>query len=290
MGAVVCWALLAPSVILAVQSMDPWLALFFSFLFSSLFLAVATLVSGRRERLLGFLSRQGIRNLALGVYGIAGYHFLYSLAFDLAPRAETNSLNYLWPLLTVLFGMWAERSLFRRRAVSGALVGFAGAVLVIVGGKGMQLDPADALGYACAVAAAVVWASYSVWLSQRKLETISSNFVFNAATCAIAGLYAVVSRRFRLPSAEETLGLVFIGAVPLTGGFLFWQEGLNHGDPTLLGNLSFLIPFLSSLFLYLLTDVALPSTALAGLVLIVLGAWLGIGGRLRLEEPPSASA
>ena len=283
LGAVVCWSLLASSVVLAVRAMDPWLTLFYSLGFSSLFLAMATLATGRWKRLAEFRGEQGLRSLALGVYGIAGYHFCYYLAFTLAPRAETNTLNYLWPLLTVVLGMLIDRSLFRWSGVWGAVLGFAGVVLVIAGGKGVQLEGDYALGYALAVGGALVWASYSVLLGRRQLEPISSNLAFNTITCVLAGLMVVWMGVFRLPSLNEAAGLAFTGAVPIAGGALFWQAGLNRGDPTILGNLSFVIPFLSSFFLWVLAGVEFAPTALGGLVFIVGGAWLGIGGVARAE-------
>ena len=42
------------------------------------------------------------RILALGVYGLFGFHFLLFLALRLAPPVEANLVNYLWPLLIVV--------------------------------------------------------------------------------------------------------------------------------------------------------------------------------------------
>jgi drug/metabolite transporter (DMT)-like permease len=39
----------------------------------------------------------------IGVVGLFGYHFFYFLAIKNAPAVEANLLNYLWPLLIVLF-------------------------------------------------------------------------------------------------------------------------------------------------------------------------------------------
>ncbi len=276
LGAVVCWSLLAPLVVLAVRNMDAWLALFYSFLLSTAFIGVATVGQEKVEHLRAFAGWRGLRHLVLGVYGVTGYHVLYYLAFAIAPRSETNILNYLWPLLTVLFGMVAQPALFHWRAVLGALVGFAGAMLVISGGRGVVLYREYVVGYALVTAAAVVWASYSVWLGPRRLEPLSSNLVFSGATCLLAAGVVLALGTFRLPMVREWVGLIFMGAVPIAGGFLFWQEGLNRGDPALLGNLSFLIPFLSTFFLWALADVPIGPSALGGLVLVTFGAILGI--------------
>ena len=40
---------------------------------------------------------------ALGIGGLFGYHALYFAALRWAPPAESGLINYLWPLLIVLF-------------------------------------------------------------------------------------------------------------------------------------------------------------------------------------------
>ena len=40
--------------------------------------------------------------LALGVYGLFGFHFLLFIALRNAPPIEANLVNYLWPLFMVV--------------------------------------------------------------------------------------------------------------------------------------------------------------------------------------------
>ena len=47
--------------------------------------------------------RQPLVVWVVGVGGLFGYHALYFLALRFAPPAEAGLLNYLWPLLIVLF-------------------------------------------------------------------------------------------------------------------------------------------------------------------------------------------
>ncbi len=47
--------------------------------------------------------RQPAEVWALGIGGLFGYHALYFAALRLAPPAEAGLINYLWPLLIVLF-------------------------------------------------------------------------------------------------------------------------------------------------------------------------------------------
>src|SRR5260221_7285829 len=47
--------------------------------------------------------KQPLTAWVVGVGGLFGYHALYFLALRFAPPAEAGLLNYLWPLLIVLF-------------------------------------------------------------------------------------------------------------------------------------------------------------------------------------------
>src|SRR5271157_5360539 len=95
------------------------------------------------------------RTLAIGIAGIHGYHGMLFTAFHLAPIVEANLLNYLWPLLIVLlspailpgFGL-------KPRHVAGAVLGLAGAALIVTGGS-IHPDFSAFPGYLLAAAAAL---------------------------------------------------------------------------------------------------------------------------------------
>src|SRR5438034_426797 len=63
----------------------------------------------------------------VGVGGLFGYHALYFLALRFAPPAEAGLLNYLWPLLIVLFSSLLPGERLAPHHIIGALLGLAGA-------------------------------------------------------------------------------------------------------------------------------------------------------------------
>src|SRR5580693_2682915 len=71
---------------------------------------------------------------AVGVGGLFGYHALYFLALRLAPPAESGLLNYLWPLLIVLFSAALPGERLAPHHVIGAVLGLAGTALLFVHG------------------------------------------------------------------------------------------------------------------------------------------------------------
>src|SRR3954452_15826747 len=71
----------------------------------------------------------------VGIGGLFGYHALYFLALRLAPPAEAGLLNYLWPLLIVLFSSLLPGERLLLHYVIGALFGLAGTVLLFAGNR-----------------------------------------------------------------------------------------------------------------------------------------------------------
>src|SRR6476661_1147113 len=121
----------------------------------------------------------------VGIGGLFGYHALYFLALRFAPPAEAGLLNYLWPLLIVMFSALLPGERLAPHHVIGALLGLAGTVLLFAGNSG-GFAPGQVPGLAAAFVAAFVWAAYSVM--SRKLKAVSTDAV--AGFCAVTALLA----------------------------------------------------------------------------------------------------
>src|SRR3954469_10017231 len=119
--------------------------------------------------------RQPVTAWVVGVGGLFGYHALYFLALRFAPPAEAGLLNYLWPLLIVLFSSLLPGERLAAHHVLGALLGFAGTVLLFGGNDSGDFASGQVPGLAAAFVAAFVWAAYSVM--SRKLKAVPTDAV-----------------------------------------------------------------------------------------------------------------
>ncbi|MES2944505.1 MAG: DMT family transporter, partial [Pseudomonadota bacterium] len=189
--------------------------------------------------------------LALGVYGLFGFHFLLFISLRYAPPVEANLVNYLWPLLIVVLAPVFLPGLKLRPAhLIAALLGFAGAAIAILGTGGTASGTWH-WGYLPALASAFIWASYSL-LTQR---------VSSFPTAAI-GLFGLVSGLLSLLchtllepavtlSSNDWLLLTILGLGPLGAAFFLWDKALKLGDARQIGILSYLTPLLSTTLLML---------------------------------------
>jgi drug/metabolite transporter (DMT)-like permease len=77
--------------------------------------------------------RQPLPVWALGIFGLFGYHALYFMALRLAPPAESGLINYLWPLLIVLFSAFLPGEKLKAHHIFGALLGLIGTIVLVAG-------------------------------------------------------------------------------------------------------------------------------------------------------------
>jgi drug/metabolite transporter (DMT)-like permease len=191
--------------------------------------------------------RQGPLAWAHGVGGLFGYHALYFAALALAPAVEANLLNYLWPLLIVLLSAPILGLRLGARRLAGVGLGFAGCALLV--GAGASFPAGAALGFACAVGCAVVWAVYSV--TSKRMAAVPTDALagFCIATALLAGAAHLAFETTVMPDARQWLAVLLLGAGPLGAAFFLWDAGMKRGDPRLLGTLAYAVPVASTLLL-----------------------------------------
>lgn len=215
--------------------------------------------------------------LAFGSLGLFGYHALYFSALRLAPPALAGLIAYLWPLLIVLMSALLPGERLRAGHILGALLGFAGAALVIIGSTGGMVEtaPNAMLGYLLACACALTWAGYSV--GARRMGDVPTVAV--AAFCAVSAclswaVHFALETTIWPQDGLTWLSVAGLGAGPVGLAFFLWDIGVKKGDIQMLGTAAYAAPLLSTLALVTAGIAALtPQLGLAA-ILITSGAAL----------------
>jgi drug/metabolite transporter (DMT)-like permease len=244
-------------------------------------LAAMTFAIGAFVGSLSWIGRRGaIRALRqpplawiVGVGGLFGYHALYFLALRFAPPAEAGLLNYLWPLLIVLFSSLLPGERLAAHHITGALLGLAGTVLLFAGSRS-GFAPDQMPGLLAAFVAAFVWASYSVM--SRRLKSVPTDAVagFCFATAVLAAaVHLLVEATVWPDTMMQWLAIAALGIGPVGAAFYAWDIGMKRGDIRVLGAASYATPLLSTAFL-ILAGFAKPSANIAIAAVLIAGGGL----------------
>ena len=270
LGAIALWATLA-TLGVSLSHVPP-------FLLTGLALLIGSMVALPLSRLDIRQWRVPPATLALGVYGLFGYHFLLFTAFRHAPPVEANLVNYLWPLgIVVMAPLFLPGVRLGVMHVLAALLGFGGAALVILGGS--SLTGGFAWGYLPALGAAFVWASYSLMTKRVRPFPTAAIGLFGL----VSGLLSLACHALMEPavalSARDWGLITLMGLGPLGAAFFLWDAALKRGDARHIGLLSFLTPLLSTLLLLAVRGERPSATVGIAAAMIVGGAVLGTRSR-----------
>ncbi len=78
----------------------------------------------------------------VGVGGLFGYHFVYFTALANAPAVDASLIAYLWPLFIVLGSATMPGESLKWHHVAGALMGLAGAAMIVTKGGSVSFGHA----------------------------------------------------------------------------------------------------------------------------------------------------
>lgn len=244
--------------------------LFLSCLFATSSLFIIILLQKKVQVMKQFKLRDYITFLYMGFIGIFLYTFLLFESLTYLRAQEAFILNYLWPIMVVIFSAAILKERFTLTRCGGVVISFLGVFIVMAqASAGLQFDSLK--GVASAIGCAVSYGLFSVLGKRRDYDRyVSMMFYYLFATIFSA---VPVLMRSGLPrlSIAQLLGVVWLGVFANGVAFVFWFLSLRHGDTARMSSIIFLTPFLSLVYIYFLLDEEILLSSFLGLILIVLG-------------------
>ena len=274
---VVLWGSLAPLAKILLSSMPDLEVLFLGSTAAFLFLFVVNLVTGKLKLLSLYRWRDLAYMTGLGFVGLFLYHAFYYAGIASLSAQEACIINYLWPIMTVVFSCLILKEKLTPAKAGALLLSFAGIAVLFLGD--VSLLKGSAAGVLCCLLAPVCYGWYSIM--NRKLSYDENILMMMSwLVTALCSLFGVLSGDWVPGRVSDVPGILWIGIVTNGAAYLFWALALKGaGNVAGVANLAYLTPFLSVLLSAVVLKEKITVRAVLALVLIIGGVlWQSLAG------------
>ncbi len=229
--------------------------------------------------------RRWLPLVALAILGNCLPFFLITWGQKTIDSALAGVLVSVMPLATLVLAHFfvAGERVTRDRAL-GFVIGFGG-VVVLMGPAALTGLGGEALAQAAVLGGALCYAGNSV-LARRTIATdflVASTAVLIAASVLMVPIAVVVDYPWAVaPSARSVAAIVWLGVGPTALATILYFQLIAAAGPTFMAIVNYLSPIVALLAGMTLMDERPGTTAVAGLLLILLGIALSRGVHRRL--------
>ncbi len=274
------WSTVASAFKLTLGYINSEELLFYSTLFSLLILGTIVIVSGRHSEIRRWPASELLRSALLGFLNPFLYYLVIFKAYSLLPAQEALTLNFIWPIVLVLFSIAILRQRITLKTLLAMFISFSGALVISTRGDVLGFRVTHPLGAGLALGSSAVWALYWVYGTKDTRDAISRlcvNFIFGFVFVAS---YMVLFSRPRLVGPEGLFGSLYVGAFEMGITYVVWLYALRLSRTTAqVSNMIYLTPFLSLIVVHFVVGEQIFGSTIVGLLLIVGGILLQHYGR-----------
>ena len=265
------WATMAPAVKLMQDSVPTTEVLFLAGVFSVVFLLGRLIANGKVKEYRTFGARNYKVVFGLGFLGFFVYEFLYYFGIAQLTASTACILNYLWPIMLVLFSCLILKEPFTTRKVLAMVASFLGVVVLSAGGND-QYGAHPVLGIVGCIVAAVSYGLFSVLNKREDLDQDLCMPIYWGVTMVSGLIAGFVEGGWTMPDLKTWLILAWLGVMANAVGYLIWAIALNDSkNSARIANFAFLVPVLSMLLSALILREQIHWNGIAALVLILGG-------------------
>lgn len=279
---VLIWSTMAPVVKLLLTEIPSLEALAISSYMAFFFLLAYNILRGKLRRLREYSGKQIGAMIGLGFIGIFLYSALYYVGLTQMTAQEACVVNYLWPIMIMIFSIVILKEKFTLVKGIAMLLSFAGIVILSLGG-GAAGEGNRLIGILCCFAAAVLYGLFSVLNKKLNYDQNLAMMIFWLVCGILSTALGLCTETWVPIAGAQWIGLIWMGLASYAVAYLLWALALREAENTsLIANLAFLVPFLSVIWCAVFLKEPLQVQAVIALVLIVGGILLqSLWGRKR---------
>jgi len=219
-----------------------------------------------------FTRKQYLYSMFLGFLNPFLYYVILFKAYTLLPAQIAQPLNFVWPIVLVLLSIPILKQKIGFKSFVALIVSFIGVYFISSQGQLFNHQFADPLGVTLALSTSVVWALFWLYNMKDQRDEVLKLFL-NFMFAFIFILALTIKESSVIPqNVEGVLTAIYIGLFEMGITFVIWLKALKlAGRTDKIGNLIYLTPFCSLVFIHLFLGEKIYLTTILGLILIISG-------------------
>ncbi|OGO80176.1 MAG: hypothetical protein A2Y21_03695 [Clostridiales bacterium GWC2_40_7] len=264
------WGSFAAVSKLVLRNIDNFQVLFYIFGSAFLVMTLIFIFSGK-IKVLKILTGKSVLILVLYSLPSFFYYFLYIMSLKLIPAVEASMLNYLFPVMIVIFAVPINKERINMAKLVSILLGFIGMVIIVTNGYIGSIKLSNIFGDILAIGAAVLWGIFSNLGKKNKIDSSLSIYIYTLVAFVLSTVSMFMFSSFTIPDATSCIGLLWIGISNIVLIYYLWFKVLKTASTLFVSSLSFVTPFVTLVFITFLLGEKISYIQIIGLLVIILG-------------------
>lgn len=268
--AIFCWSTMATTSKILLQELNNMQLLWMNSLIAAMFLIILNICLGNFKKYKNYTLKDYLIMTAIGLPGSLFYYIFFYAGTDILPASQAFIINYLWPIMSVLFACIILREKLTVKKMIAILISFLG-VVVVVGTNIQDFDSKMLLGAICCVLGAVSYGIFTALNQKLNYNKSMSIMISYIATFIFTSLINLVNGDIFIPTANQILGFMWNGIFTVAIANTLWVMALEGGNTEKVSNLAYITPFLSLVWTALFLSEKITMNSLVGLIIIIAG-------------------
>ena len=275
LSAVLLWSTVATAFKLALRELDVLQLLAYSVSCSALVLLCILCCQGRLSLLRQYASDTPGYFLVMGLVNPVLYYLVLLQAYALLPAQQAQAINYTWAITLALLAVPLLGHRLNRRDLLALLLGYSGVLIIATRGQVMALRFDSLPGVGLALLSTVIWALYWLVSTRNRRDPVACLCLNFAVATPVALVLCAMFSSLAVPGWRGLAAAAYVGVFEMGLTFALWSTALRlSSGVSRIGNLIFLSPLMSLVFIATILGEAIHPATLVGLALIIPGVLL----------------
>lgn len=268
---VIIWGTTAPIAKTILTNIPNLQTLAISSLFAFIFFVVLNTINGSMKQLRQYSIKDYLIMIGLGFLGLFLYSSLYYFGISELTSQEACIINYLWPIMLVLFSSIILKEKMTVKKIIALMMSFIGIIILVIGNQTISSENA-LLGVICCIIAAACYGLFSVLNKKYNYNQNIAMMIIWVTTLVCSFGLGMFTEQWQPIIGMQWIGLMWLGVVTDAIAYLLWAIALNDAsNSAIIANLAYLVPFISIVFSAIFLKEKITLNAIVALVLIVGG-------------------